>query len=196
VPVATLQTGVEPPHIALLFAEQTPHAPLGWQAGVAPPHSLSPLHPRQVRKAGSQTGVAPLQSDAARQPTQIFAEVSQTGVGAAHVALVTHSTHTPAGTLHAGVEPLQCVLFVAEHWPQAPDVRQADVAPEHSPSPAQARHTWLPESQVGLVPLQSADARQPTHSRGEAVVRQNGAVPLQSALLAQPSTTIGVGGAP
>ncbi len=195
-PVATLQTGVAPPHIALLPAEQAPHAPLGSQAGVAPPHSLSPLHPRQVRKAGSQTGVAPPQSDPARQPTQAFAEVSQTGLGAAHVALVTHSTHTPADTLHAGVDPAQCVLFVAEHWPQAPVARQAGVPPEHSPSPEQARQTWVPESQVGLVPLQSAGARQPTHARGEAVVKQNGVAPLQSVLLPQPSITIGVGGAP
>ena len=41
-----------------LPAEHWPQVPPGWQAGVAPPHSLSPLHARQVCDAGSQTGVA------------------------------------------------------------------------------------------------------------------------------------------
>jgi hypothetical protein len=101
-----------------------------------------------------------------------------------------------AATLHTGVAPAHAVVLVAEHCPHAPVVRQAGVAPEHSPSPEHPRHVCVPASQVGVLPLQSAGARQPTHTRGDAVVRQNGVAPLQFALLAQPSTTIGVGGAP
>ena len=80
--VATLQTGVAPPHCALVrhgthvadgvkqtgvaplqalafVAEHCPHAPDPWHAGVAPPHSLSPPHARQVCVLRLQIGVAP-----------------------------------------------------------------------------------------------------------------------------------------
>jgi hypothetical protein len=95
--VAVLQTGVVPPHCAFemhgtqvaeaashtgvapeqrvaLVAEQIPQAPPGWQAGVAPPHSLSPAQPRQVCVTVLQTGVAP-----------------------PHCAFETHGTHVPPG---------------------------------------------------------------------------------------------------
>jgi len=49
-------------HAVALPAEHWPHAPPGWHAGVAPPHSLSPAQPRQEWNAGSHTGVAPPQS--------------------------------------------------------------------------------------------------------------------------------------
>ena len=76
VPLATLHAGVEPEHRVLLVAEHTPHAPLGWQAGVAPvPQSLSPAQARHVCVVPSQTGVAPL-----------------------HCASVTHGTQAPAAT--------------------------------------------------------------------------------------------------
>jgi hypothetical protein len=52
-------------------AEHWPHAPPDWQAGVAPPHSASPAHARQVWNAGSQTGAAPPQSASARQGTHV-----------------------------------------------------------------------------------------------------------------------------
>jgi hypothetical protein len=65
-------------------AEHWPQAPAGWQAGVAPPHSLSPLQARQTRKAGSQMGVLPPQSALARQPTHVFVDVLQTGVAPEH----------------------------------------------------------------------------------------------------------------
>jgi hypothetical protein len=52
-------------------AEHWPHAPDDWQAGVDPPHSLSPVHARQVWNATSHTGVAPEQSALARHGTQI-----------------------------------------------------------------------------------------------------------------------------
>ena len=40
-------------------AEQTPQAPLDWQAGVAPPQSLSPAQARQACVAALQIGVVP-----------------------------------------------------------------------------------------------------------------------------------------
>jgi hypothetical protein len=49
VPEATLHAGMLPVHRVVLLAEQTPHEPFGWHAGVAPPpHSPSPVQPRQV----------------------------------------------------------------------------------------------------------------------------------------------------
>jgi len=139
---------------------------------VVPPHSLSPEQPRQTRIAGSQTGVAPPQSLLLRQPTQVFEDGLQTGVGAAQFALVRHWTQVVMGTSQIGVALRQRLTLVPEHWPQAPLVSQAGVAPEHSPSPAQARQTWVPVSQVGVFPPQFALERQPTHTRGETVVRQ------------------------
>ena len=80
--VAVLQIGVVPPHCALvkqgtqvavgashtgvaplqrvaLVAEHWAQAPDVWQAGVDPPHSLSPPHARQVCVLRLQIGVAP-----------------------------------------------------------------------------------------------------------------------------------------
>ena len=62
----------------------------------------------------------------------------------------------------SGVAPVHCVLLLAEHWPQAPDVSQAGVAPPHSLSPEQARQVWKAKSQTGVAPLQSASAVQRT----------------------------------
>jgi hypothetical protein len=45
-----------------LVAEHTPHAPLGWQAGVPPPHCASPVHPVHVPVDVVQTGVVPAQA--------------------------------------------------------------------------------------------------------------------------------------
>jgi hypothetical protein len=47
-PAVVSQTGVAPLQRLALLAEQMPQAPLGWQAGCAPPHSLSPAQPRQA----------------------------------------------------------------------------------------------------------------------------------------------------
>ena len=71
VPAVVRQSGVAPVQRSELPAEHWPQVPPGWQAGVAPPHSLSPLHARQLCDAGSQTGVAPEQSPFDRQPTHI-----------------------------------------------------------------------------------------------------------------------------
>jgi hypothetical protein len=62
---------VAPVQVAELVAEHWPQAPPGWQAGVMPPHSASPLQPRQAWNAGSQTGVPPEQSASARHATQV-----------------------------------------------------------------------------------------------------------------------------
>lgn len=47
-PVETSHAGVAPVQRALLVAEHAPHDPLAWQAGVAPPHSASPVQARQL----------------------------------------------------------------------------------------------------------------------------------------------------
>jgi hypothetical protein len=98
VPLGTWQAGVTPVHLILLVAEQTPQAPLGWQAGVAPvPHSPS-----------------------AAQPRHVFVAVSQTGVEPPHCASEVHGTQVPLDTLQTGVPPPQRTAFVVEHWRQAP----------------------------------------------------------------------------
>ena len=140
VPVGTSQAGVVPVQRLVLVAEQMPHAPDGWQAGVAPlPQSPSPPQARQVWLDPSQIGVLPLQSALARQ-----------------------RTHLPAAVSHSGVAPEHCVLLLAEHWPQAPEPWQAGVAPPHSLSPEQARQVWRAKSHTGVDPLQSASAVQRT----------------------------------
>ena len=58
--------------------------------------------------------------------------------------------------------PVHWVLLLAEHWPQAPVVSQAGVAPPHSLSPEQARQVWNATSHTGVDPLQSASAVQRT----------------------------------
>jgi hypothetical protein len=57
--VAVLHTGVAPVHAVLFVAEQTPHAPVGSQAGVPPPQSVSPVHARHVLVPVLHTGVVP-----------------------------------------------------------------------------------------------------------------------------------------
>ena len=110
-------------------SEHWPHAPVGWQAGVAPPHSPSPVQARQVCVAVLQTGVVP-----------------------AHCAFEVHGTQRPAATLQAGVAPTQSVAFVAEQTPQAPPGWQAGVVPPQSPSPAQARQLCVAALQIGVAP--------------------------------------------
>ena len=196
VPVDTLHTGVAPTHWVELPAEQAPQAPLDSQAGVLPPHSLSPEQLRQKSRAGSQTGVEPPHSLLARHPTHVLVDGLQTGVAPPQFASVTHWTQVAADTLQTGVVPVHKVVLVDEHWPQAPPEVQAGVLPPHSLSAAQARHACVPVSQVGAFPLQFVALRHPTHTRGDAVVRQWGVAPLQLASLAQLSTMIGVGGVP
>jgi hypothetical protein len=98
VPAVVSQAGVEPVHLAALVAEQVPQAPDGSQAGVAPPHSPSPAHPRQACVVVLQTGVEPEQSAFATQPTQ-----------------------PPVATLHTDVVPVHFVTFVAEQEPHDPE---------------------------------------------------------------------------
>jgi hypothetical protein len=129
VPVAVSQAGVAPLHLVAFVAEHWPQAPLPWQAGVALGHSPSPAQARQVWVVVLQTGVVPPQ----------FASLRQV-------------THVPVVVKQSGVVPEHLVVFVAEHWPHAPDAWHAGVAPPHSPSPAQARQVWVVVLQTGVVP--------------------------------------------
>jgi hypothetical protein len=97
IPAATLQTGVVPLQRVALLAEHCPHAPPGWHAGSAPPHSVSAAQPRQVKLALSQTPAGEAQSALPRQPTQ-----------------------RPAPVSHSGVAPVHAAALAAEHWPHAP----------------------------------------------------------------------------
>ena len=84
-------------HSVVFVVEHWPHAPDGWQAGVVPPHSLSPVQERQVCVVVLHTGVVP-----------------------PHCALEMHGTQVAVATSQAGVAPLQRVVFVAEQTPHAP----------------------------------------------------------------------------
>ncbi|HVR01926.1 MAG TPA: hypothetical protein VMT47_07335, partial [Polyangia bacterium] len=139
-PFAASQVDDGPVQALLLVAEQTPQAPFGWQAGVAPPQSASPAQPRQTCMARLQTGVAP-----------------------PHWAFATQTTQVPLPASQAGVVPPQRVLLVAEQEPQAPLGWQAGVAPPQLASLAQPRQTCAPRSQTGVAPAQSAFEAQPTH---------------------------------
>ena len=139
VPVAMKQAGVAPVHLLALVAEQMPHEPLGWHAGVAPLQSLSPAQARQVCVAVLQTGVAP-----------------------PHWAFDTQATQLPPLVSQTGVAPLHWFALVAEHWPQAPQGSHAGVPPPHSPSPPQARQACVAVLQIGLLPLHCAFERQGT----------------------------------
>ena len=85
-------------HWLVLPSEHWPHAPDGWQAGVAPPHSLSPAQARHACVVVLHTGVVP-----------------------PHCAFDTHGTHVPAATSQTGVPPLHSVALVAEQTPHDPD---------------------------------------------------------------------------
>jgi hypothetical protein len=95
--VTALQAGVEPMHAVAFVDEHAPHAPLGWQAGVLPPQSVSLVHPRHVCVVVLHAGVEPV-----------------------HVVFATQATQVAAVALQAGVEPVHSVAFVAEHTPHAP----------------------------------------------------------------------------
>jgi hypothetical protein len=133
VPDVAWQTGVDPLHAAVLPSEHWPQAPLVWQAGVAPPQSASPAQARQACVVVLHTGAVP-----------------------PHCAFDVHGTQTAPPTSQAGVAAEHCEALLAEHWPQAPLVWQAGVAPPQSPSPPQARHVCEVPSQTGAVPLHCA----------------------------------------
>jgi hypothetical protein len=139
-PTATLHAGLAPVHLVRFVAEQTPQAPVGWQAGVAPPQSTSPAHARHVWVAVLQTGVLP-----------------------PHSAFETHATQVPLVVLHAGVAPVHLEAFVAEHWPHEPPGWQAGVAPPQSASVPQAWQVCSVVLQTGVAPEQSALERHVTH---------------------------------
>jgi hypothetical protein len=59
---------------------------------------------------------------------------------------------------------VHAALFVAEQAPQVPFGWQAAVAPEHSPSATQPRHTWVVPSHTGLVDWHCVPARHATQT--------------------------------
>ena len=120
VAVVVSHTGVAPVQASESSAEHCPQAPVGWQAGVAPPHSLSLPQLRQVRKTGSQTGVEPAQSLPVRHPTQVCVATLHWGVVPPQVVLSTQATQVAVAALQAGFAPPQWVVLPAEHSPQAP----------------------------------------------------------------------------
>jgi len=154
-PRASSQAGVAPVHRDVFVAEHWPHAPVDWQAGVAPPQSPSALHARQLCNVVSQTGVVPEHWASLRQATQVPETVRQ-----------------------SGVPPVHSVVFVAEHWPQVPDAWQAGVDPPHSLSLLQPRQVWKVPSHLGAAAGQSASARHVTHVPLDAW--QSGFVPVHS----------------
>jgi hypothetical protein len=180
--------GVAPVQAVALVVEHCPHAPVDWQAGVAPPHSLSPLQARQVRKAGSHTGVVPPQSAPERHPTQVLLAVRQTGVAPEHWLLSRHCTQVAVLVSQTGVDPPQRPMLVAEQAPQAPDAWHAGALAGQSASVPQAWQAWVPALHTGVVPPQFALVRQATHTFGDTEVRQYGVVPLQSLLCEHWST--------
>jgi hypothetical protein len=156
-PVEARHAGVDPPHLLVFVAEQTPQAPAGSQAGVAPLQSTSPAHGRHAWVAELQTGALPPQSAFAMQPTQI-----------------------PVATRHTGVAPPQTVLLPAEHWPHAPVGSHTGVDGDdaHSPSPEQPRQVCVPTSQTGVEPPHWAFERQRTQVPVAAL--QTGVAPPQA----------------
>jgi hypothetical protein len=159
-PVDGRQAGVEPVHLLVFVAEQTPHEPVGSQAGVAPAQSTSLAHARHVWVPGLQMGALPPQSAFAMQPT-----------------------HVPAVARHTGVLPPQRAVFPAEHWPHAPDVSHTGVDGDaaHSTSPAQPRHVCVPASHTGVAPEHCAFVRQRTQVPVAAL--QTGVPPTQAVAL-------------
>jgi hypothetical protein len=139
VPAVVSQTGVAPVQRVAFVAEHWPQAPFAWHAGVAPPQSASAPQARQLCEVASHTGVVP-----------------------PHCASDRHATQLPELVRQSGVAPVQSALLVAEHWPHAPLVWQAGVAPLHSLSPAQPRQVWKVESHLGSAAGQSPSARQVT----------------------------------
>jgi hypothetical protein len=156
-PVATSQPAVGPVHFVRLVAEQTPHAPEGSQAGVAPPHSAS-----------------------IEQARHAWVVVSHAGFVPEHCAPVVQPTQVPVPTSHAEVAPAQRRVFVAEHVPHAPPGWHAGVAPPQSASPPHARQMCVVLSQTGVAPLQSG---LPTHATQEPVVASQPGVAPEHALL-------------
>jgi hypothetical protein len=178
--VVKLHTGAAPPHWALVtqptqvpslasqvevvptqrrafVAEHWPHAPEGWQAGVVPPQSASAAHARQAWVVVLHAGAVPLQPDVA-----------------------VHCTHVPVGASHTAVVPVQADVFVAEHAPHEPLRWHAGVVPPpHWTSFAHGRQVCVVPSHTGVVPAQSAFARQRTHV--PAAVLHTGVVPTHAA---------------
>jgi hypothetical protein len=123
--------------------------------------------------------VAPPHWASLAQPWHVFVCVSQTGFAPPHWALVLHVVQIPAATSQLALGPVQALLFVAEHTPQAPEGWQAgpEIDPLQSVSPAQPRQAWVVPSQKGVAPPHWAFDVQPTQVPVAAL--QAGVVPPQ-----------------
>lgn len=79
-----------------------------------------------------------------------------------------HAWQVLVSRLHEGVAPEQCVLFVhSTHAPVISAQRGALSASTHSSDAPHGSHVCVAVSQMGAVPLQSADVTQPTHTERE-----------------------------
>ena len=102
-----------PEHWVVLVAEHWPQAPEAWQAGVAPPQSLSAAQARQVWVAVLQTGVPPVQ--ALTLPSEHWPqapEVWQAGVAPPHSPSPAQARQVWVAVLQTGVMPPHCAFEV------------------------------------------------------------------------------------
>lgn len=142
---------------------QPRHVPPLPQIGVAPPQSPSVVHSTQVFAPTSQTAPMAAQTDAspASQATQApaFAPLSaHTGVAArpAHSPSLAQAAHASAPSAPArqmGVAPPQPAWSAGSQTAQRPSLRQwsRPRSAMHSSWLAQARHSVLSASQMGVV---------------------------------------------
>ena len=148
--LATRHTGALPAQTDALVSEHSTQTPPEHAGAVEDGHesvlpdALSPLQ-------DSHTPVDPL----------------QTGAEAGHSALLEHP-HVPVATSHVGVVAPHALVFVAEHWAQAPDDRQAGAFANGQGreavdplSPLQTSQTFVARSHTGSVAGQLELASQP-----------------------------------
>jgi hypothetical protein len=93
-PWSTSHSGVAPVQAVMFVAEQAPHAPDSWQAGMS---------------------IVAEQSTSAEQVRHRWAVGSQTGFVPLHWASPLQPTHVPVAAWQTGVAPVQAAAFVAEH---------------------------------------------------------------------------------
>jgi hypothetical protein len=141
VPAPTSHIDVAPAQALAFVAEQAPHEPSGWHAGLAPPHWPSFAHAPQVCVPGSQAGLV-----------------------APHWAAVAHVSQMPSAVSQVEVGPVQAVLFVAEQTPHAPVGWQAGVPLGHWASLVHATQACVPRSHTGVLPWHWASLVHATHA--------------------------------
>jgi hypothetical protein len=173
VPAGPLQTmpDMGAPHSLSPSVSVHPHVPLARQMGLIPPQRVALVAEHSVQapasgpdfwhagRAGSGQSGAPSFWHA----TQVFVFVSQTGFVPEHCALVRQPTHMLVVVLHTGVAPMQAVVLVAEHCPQAPFGRHAGEPAGHCASFMQPWHIPFVMLQTGVVPVHCVPEVHCTH---------------------------------